>query len=160
MKRLIPLLFAILLGGRLAAQEELPRVYNEEIDPMEQIDQAIAQAQAEGKFVLVQVGGNWCPWCLRFADFAAKNEAVAKVINDNYIYIHANTSKGHKNPEMLRRLDNPGRFGYPVFVILDEKGNRLHTQNSSYLEEGKGYNEKLVVDFLQNWTRTAIETLK
>lgn len=160
MKRLIPLLLAILLGGHIAAQEALPKVYDESIDGIEQLDQAIAQAQQEQKFVLVQVGGNWCKWCLMFADFAVKNEKVAQVIKDNYIYIHLNTSKGNKNEAALRRLENPGRFGYPAFVILDEKGQRLHTQNSAYLEQGQGYNEKLVVEFLQNWTRKAIETIR
>ena len=32
-------------------------------------DQFIEGAKAEGKFGICQVGGNWCPWCLRFADF-------------------------------------------------------------------------------------------
>lgn len=160
MKRLI-LILCLLMGGRLAAQEAInTHVYNEDIDGMEQLDQAIAQAQQEGKFVLVQVGGNWCKWCLWFADFAQKNEAVARVIENNYVYIHLNTSKANKNEAAMRRLENPGRFGYPVFVILDEKGQRIHTQASSYLEEGQGYNEKLVLDFLKNWTRPAIETLR
>ena len=36
------------------------KVYNEDINPIEQIDQAIAKAKSEGKFVICQVGGNWC----------------------------------------------------------------------------------------------------
>ena len=42
--------------------KSLKKVYNEEINPIEQIDQAVAKAKAEGKFVVCQVGGNWCPW--------------------------------------------------------------------------------------------------
>ena len=72
----------------ITAQTALKKVYNENIDPMEQIDKALVNAKAEGKYVVCQVGGNWCPWCLRFADFAEKNQAVNKVINDNFVYIH------------------------------------------------------------------------
>lgn len=72
------------------AQGGLKRVYNESIDPMTQIDEALVKAKADGKFVVCQVGGNWCPWCLRFADFVEKDTAVNKVVNDNFEYIHVN----------------------------------------------------------------------
>jgi len=161
MKKILSISLFILLAFGLKAQDKaLPKVYDESKDAIEQIDQAIEQARAEDKYVICQVGGNWCPWCLRFADFAVNNPAVAKVIEENYIYVHINTSKDNKNMEALKRLENPGRFGYPVFVILDQEGKRLHTQSSAYLEEGKGYNEKKVVEFLLNWTAKAIETIK
>ena len=51
------------------AQTGLKKVYDEDINPLEQIDQAVDKAKREGRFVVCQVGGNWCPWCLRFADF-------------------------------------------------------------------------------------------
>ena len=138
----------------------LKKVYDETIDPMAQIDEAIEQARESGRFVICQVGGNWCPWCLRFAKFITENKEIAEVIEENFVYIHVNTSKENRNEEMLKRLGNPGRFGYPVFVILDEEGRVMHIQNSSYLEEGKSYDYKKVLQFFQNWTHKAIEELK
>lgn len=64
-------------------QTALKKVYNESIDPMAQIDEALAKAKKNGKFVICQVGGNWCPWCLKFADFVEKNAAVNKMVNDH-----------------------------------------------------------------------------
>ena len=58
----------------------------------------------------------------------------------------------------MTRLHNPDRFGFPVIVILDENGNVLHTQDSSFLEEGKGYNKEKVIRFFKNWTPTAANT--
>ena len=124
------------------------------------MDSAIAVAQNEGKYVLCQVGGNWCPWCLRFAQFAQTNEQVSKVIARSFVYIHVNYSKENKNPEVMLRLGNPARFGFPVFVILDERGDVIHIQNSEYLEAGQGYSEEKVLKFLQNWTPEAVKTLK
>lgn len=49
----------------LRPKVEQKKVYNEDINPIEQIDQAIVKSKSEGKFVICQVGGNWCPWCLR-----------------------------------------------------------------------------------------------
>lgn len=145
--------------------KSLKKVYNEEINPIEQIDQAVAKAKAEGKFVVCQVGGNWCPWCLKFADFIANDTAISKVIDENFEYIHVNYNpRKSQVPEqveqgkaLMKRLDNAGRFGFPVFVILDEEGKILHIQDSSFLEEGEGYNQEKVLRFFKNWTPSAVK---
>ena len=147
------------------AQTALKKVYNEDINPMEQIDQALAKAKTEGKFVICQVGGNWCPWCLRFADFITNDTTISKIIDENFEYIHVNynprKSEGEANARqaaaLMKRLDNCGRFGFPVFVVLDEEGEMIHIQDSSFLEEGEGYNKEKVLRFFQNWTPKAVK---
>ena len=140
-------------------------VYDESLNPLEQIDQALVKAKTEGKFVVCQVGGNWCPWCLRFADFAAKDTAVSKVIDDNFVLIHVNynprkaegEAKMQQAAQMLKRLGNPSRFGYPVFVVLDHDGKVIHTQDSSFLEEGQRYSQEKVLRFFKCWTPAAVK---
>ena len=146
------------------AQDAIKRVYNEDINPNEQIDKALATAKSEGKFVVCQVGGNWCPWCLLFADFVSKDSTIMQVIDENFVYIHVNynprqsgdAAKAQQTATMLKRLGNPARFGYPVFVVLNEKGRVIHIQDSSFLEEGKGYNRDKVLRFFRNWTPEAV----
>ena len=147
------------LAANAQEQTTPKKVYNEEINPLEQIDQALAQAQAEGKFVICQVGGNWCPWCLRFADFITTDSTINSVIEQNFVYIHVNyhpRKATEWSAAMMKRLNNPERFNFPVFVVLDEKGNVLHIQDSSYLEEGQGYNKEKVLRFFNNWTPRAV----
>ena len=147
------------------AQDAIKRVYNEDINPNEQMDKALATAKSEGKFVVCQVGGNWCPWCLLFADFVSKDSTIMQVIDENFVYIHVNynprqsgdAAKAQQAATMLKRLGNPARFGYPVFVVLNEKGKVIHIQDSSFLEEGKGYNRDKVLRFFRNWTPGAVE---
>ena len=157
---LLPVWGQVSPAQNLNKHKELPKVYDEKADAMSQIDQALEEARESGRFVICQVGGNWCPWCLRFAKFITEDEEIANVVKENFVYIHVNTSKANKNEEALRRLGNPGRFGYPVLVILDDDGRVMHIQNSSYLEEGNSYNHKKVLEFFLNWTRKAIEELK
>ncbi len=135
-------------------------IYDVHIDANAQLEEALHLARETNRYVLAQVGGNWCPWCIRFAQFADTNKAVHEVIEKNFVYIHINYSKENKNVEVMKRLGNPGRFGYPVFVILDREGQVLHIQNSSYLEENKGYSEKKVVECFSNWTEEAIHNIK
>jgi thioredoxin-related protein len=147
------------------AQTGLKKVYDETINPMTQIDEAVAQAKASNgeKFVICQVGGNWCPWCLRFANFISKDADIMKLINENFIYIHVNynprKAKGANQADaaaLMQRLNNPQRFGFPVFVVLDEDGKVVHIQDSSFLEEGQGYNKEKVLRFLKAWTPAAV----
>jgi len=107
--------------------------------------------------VLVQIGGNWCSWCLRFNKKVTKNDTLKSVLTEKYITYHLNYSKENWNENLLASLGYPQRFGFPVFVVLDGKGNRLHTQSSVYLEEGKGYSTEKVLEFFNNWSTTAID---
>ena len=165
MKRLFVAAFVAVLSLTVANAQGLKKVYDENINPLEQIDQAVEKAQAEGKFVVCQVGGNWCPWCLRFADFITNDTTISEVISQNFVYIHVNynprnsggEAKVCQAAELMKRLDNCGRFGYPVFVVLDEKGKVMHLQDSSFLEEGKGYNKEKVLRFFENWTPKAVK---
>ena len=149
-KKLILAIVAVLFALTANAQKALKKVYNENINPIEQIDQAVSKAKSEGKFVICQVGGNWCPWCLKFADFF------------EYIHVNYNPRKSQGEEKLaqgralMKRLNNAGRFGYPVFVVLDEEGRILHIQDSGLLEEGEGYNQKKVLSFFKNWTPKAV----
>ena len=147
------------------AQSNLKKIYDESIDPMSQIDKAVAKAEKEGRFVICQVGGNWCRWCLMFADYITKDSEISALIDKNFEYIHVNynprersdEAKMKKAEEMLERLGNPGRFGFPVFVVLDGDGKVIHIQDSSLLEEGNGYNKSKVMRFFSNWTPAAVK---
>ena len=158
-------LVALFLSLSAHAQTALKNVYNEDINPIEQIDQALLKANSSGKFVICQVGGNWCPWCLRFADFITNDATISKVINDNFEYIHVNYNPRKSGGEekekqaatLMKRLDNCGRFGFPVFVVLDNTGKVIHIQDSSFLEEGKSYNQQKVLRFFKNWTPQAVK---
>ena len=166
MRKKLFLFLMIFFALTANAQTALKKVYNEDINPMEQIDQALVKAKTEGKFVVCQVGGNWCPWCLRFADFITNDTTISKIIDENFEYIHVNynprKSEGEANARqaaaLMKRLDNCGRFGFPVFVVLDEDGKVIHIQDSSFLEEGQGYHQEKVLRFFKNWTPEAVKT--
>lgn len=134
-----------------------PKLYHPEADAKADIKAAVEQAAKEGKHVMLMIGGNWCSWCLRFNDKLTTNDTLKTAFEKNYVMYHVNYSKENFNEEVLAALGYPQRFGFPVFVILDGKGNRIHTQNSAYLESGKGYSTKEAVDFFNQWSPAAID---
>jgi thioredoxin-related protein len=153
----IPLAFVLIISEAIHARKTDSLLYNPLINAMAQIDEAISQAAAQNKHVLIQVGGNWCPWCIRIHQFIKTHYSLDSLVQADYILIHLNYSKENKNPEAMARLEYPQRFGFPVFVVLDGKGKRLHTQNTAYLEEGELYSEEKIADFLKNWNRKAVD---
>lgn len=164
-QRFTTALFAFLLAMAVNAQTTLKKVYDETVNPLEQIDQAVTKAKSEGKFTICQVGGNWCPWCLRFADFITQDEEINKFVTDNFVYIHVNYNprkssgedKAQQAAQLMARLNSPSRFGFPVFVVLDTDGKVIHIQDSSFLEEGKGYSKEKTLRFFKNWTPSAVK---
>ncbi len=138
------------------AQEK--KLYNPAADAAKDIAVAVKKAKAEHKYVLVQVGGNWCKWCIEFARFAKADIQIDSVINSSFVWYHLNYSPENKNEKILATFGYPQRFGFPVFVILDENGKRLNTQNSAYLENGKGsYDQHKVQAFLEMWSPRALD---
>jgi thioredoxin-related protein len=135
---------------------DLEHIYNPAADAKADIAAAEKLAAKENKHVLLQIGGNWCIWCKRFYKFTEDDAGLKAALNNNYVVYHLNYSKENKNLAVLKELGYPQRFGFPVLVVLDTKGNRLHTQNSGLLESADSYDKKKVQDFLQQWSPAAL----
>ena len=160
-KTIFTLALALVANITIMAQTSLPKVYNEKINPMTQLDQTISKASKSKKNIIVQLGGNWCIWCLRFADFISKDAEIKSTIEESYEYIHVNIPRRGTPEEKLaeplqKRLTYAGRFGYPALVVLSADGKVLHIQDSSFLESGNGYDSKKVLRFLKCWTPKAV----
>ena len=141
----------------LAQKQDSFKVYDPKANAQLEINKAVARAAKEHKHVFLQIGGNWCKWCKYFNHLVTTNDSLNKLLTDNYVVLHVNYSPENKNEKVLAKLGYPQRFGFPVFVVLDAKGNRLHTQNSGYLEEGQGHSPKRVAEFLKQWSPGALE---
>ena len=152
---LVLLLYVII---NLSAQEPM-KPYNPEQNLREELKKAMDRAKNENKHILVQFGGNWCPWCMRFHAMVKGDFKLDSLIRADYIYVLANVphEKDKRDWELFREYEYPNRFGYPVFVILDGNGRKLHTQDSGLLESGQGYDTTKVITFLKEWNVKALD---
>jgi len=160
MNKLIILLVLSALPVIMCGQTEKPKIYNPTADAKTEIQVAMNKALAENKHVLLQVGGNWCSWCIKFHKLINADQKLDSVLKANYVFVLVNYSPENKNLEILKDLEFPQRFGFPVLVVLDAKGKRLHTQDSGLLESGDGYDTKKVFGFLKGWGPVALDPLK
>ncbi|MFT3825351.1 MAG: thioredoxin family protein [Chitinophagaceae bacterium] len=156
-KLLLCCLLAVVTGLLQAQDMKKFSLYKPAEDAKKELAKVIQEAKAANKHVFVQIGGNWCVWCARFHEFINADPQIDSVIKANYIVYHLNYSPENKNQDLLAQFGYPQRFGFPVFIILDKNGNRIHTQNSGLLEEGKGYSKEKVMDFFTGWTPKSLD---
>jgi thiol:disulfide interchange protein len=146
----------------MSYSQEQVKIYDPTANATTQVNVALAKASKEGKHVLLQIGGNWCIWCVRLNAFEHADPKIDSLLKADYVLVHVNYSPENYNPELLKKLEFPQRFGFPVLVILDAKGRRLHTQDSGLLETQKNtekiyYDQQKVYGFLSKWKPSALK---
>lgn len=154
MKKTILFISLLFISGFSFAQQT--KIYNPDADAGQDIKTAVKQAAQQGKHVFLQIGGNWCPWCIKFHNFVDSDSEIKSFVEENYVVVKVNYDQKNRNEKLLAKLGFPQRFGFPVFVILDASGQRIHTQNSAFLEKDKGYDRERVLRFYKNWAPTAL----
>ena len=155
-KYFLPIVFLLIIKNS-QAQTNDTKIYDPFANAENDIAAAIKKAKAENKHVLLQAGGNWCSWCIEFNKFAHANGSIDSLLNKCFVVYHLNYSEENENKAIFAKYGYPQRFGFPVFIILDMNGNRIHTQNSEYLEQGSSYNKQKVFEFLLQWVPQALD---
>jgi len=164
MKNII-LTLTLILGVMTLFAQEKPKPYNENQDARADIRKAIEQAGKENKNVMMQFGGNWCSWCMRFHALVTGYPRLDSLMKANYVYVLINVpaskDKNKRDMSLFGEYQYPNRFGFPVFVILDSKGKRLNTVDSDGFEYRNpkipGYDTSKVERFLKMWSVKALD---
>jgi thiol:disulfide interchange protein len=149
--------FAQKIASPLKTSEQKAEAKTEErekFDPLrnaaEDLKAAIAKAQKENKRIILDVGGEWCVWCVWMDKFFINNAELAKLRDENFVWLKINMSEENENKEFLSKY--PAIEGYPHLFVLEKDGAFLHSQGTAELEEGKTYNIQRFTDFLKKWS--------
>lgn len=119
-------------------------------DPKINLQKAVETAAKSGKHIILDVGGEWCGWCVYMDKFIAQNPTLARLRDNNFVWVKVNYSEENENPEFLSAY--PAATGYPHLYVLDETGKLLQSQDTSVLEKGDGYDLSKFTAFLTKWS--------
>lgn len=146
---------------RVATIEELPTPlplpYDQKADANAvnaQIDAAFARAKKSGKRVLIDLGGNWCPWCRILAGVMALPE-VKPFVAAHYevVNVYVSSAKGHyndNNRQVLQRFKTKVG-GVPWLIVADADGRVLR---SSYeVTDDDHQTPQAMVNWLALWAK-------
>ena len=137
----------VLVLSQAFAATTLPDKFDPSRDAAADVATAVAMAQAQGKRVLVDVGGDWCSWCRLLDAFFDGSAEARKLRDENYVWVKVNWSPQNRNEKLLSRW--PRIQGYPHLFVLDGTGRLVHSQNTGLLESGDGYDKAKVLEFLR-----------
>lgn len=98
------------------------------------LDAALAEAQRDGKHVLVDFSADWCPPCIAMKHDVWPDPDVARALADGYVPLLIDTDKNGAVPERY------GVTGIPTILVLDDTGK--------VLREGAFLTASGMVDFL------------
>ncbi len=127
-------------------------IYDAKSDPAKELSKAVKTASKKDKRILLQVGGDWCPWCKKLDKLFKENEEIASLLDKHYILLKVNYSKENKNEKFLSKY--PKIEGYPHIFVLDKNGKFIHSQNTGDLETGEYHDPAKVIAFLEKWIKT------
>lgn len=106
---------ALVVAAACAAAHATARASGHPAEPA--IDDAIAQAAAQGKTLVVEVGTSWCGPCRRFAAKILPGDEVDDA-REEVVFVRYDAEKG-TGVEAAARL---AVDSYPTFLVLDGKG--------------------------------------
>jgi thiol:disulfide interchange protein len=119
-------------------------------DAAADIQTAIKEAQRTGKRVLLDVGGDWCPYCRQMDQFFQKHPDILQLRDQNFITVAVFYSSEDKNEKVLARYSKV--LGVPHFYVLDKDGTLLHSQHVLELRARGAYDPGKMIEFLTKWS--------
>ncbi len=118
-------------------------------DPNKDLAAAVERASKSGQRILLDVGGEWCPWCHKLDAFFTEHQDARDFLHANFVVVKVNFSKENKNEAFLSQY--PAVKGYPHLFVLDSTGKFLHSQDTGELESGDHHDHDKVFAFLRKW---------
>ena len=128
----------------------LPYPYDEAADANAAVDAAFARAKANGKRVLIDLGGNWCPDCRVLAGVMALSE-VKPFLDSHFEIVSVDVGRFDRNLQIPARFNVAKLAGVPWLVIADPDGT---VAASSYeVTDEHHTTPQAMVDWLARWAK-------
>lgn len=146
------LLFGVLSHSALSSGVGSSRNlgYDPKADPFVQYHDAIAQAQAQNKLVLIIAGGDWCRWCHVLNKFVSHDAEVAAALDDTFVVMKVYVGDENYNEFFFSQL--PEARGAPHFWIIGQNRNVLSSLSTGSFELNKNsYDRREFLDFIGRW---------
>lgn len=107
--------------------------FDPERDPNADLAAAVITATKENKRIILDVGGEWCGWCVEMDEYFLRNPALLKIRDRDFVWVKVNMSPTNENTPFLSKY--PKIEGYPHLFVLESDGSFLASQETSELEE-------------------------
>ena len=118
-------------------------------------EEAFSKAKKEHKLIFLSIGYSTCHWCHVMEEESFENEAVAKLLNDNYIAIKVDREE---YPQLDKKYQkwymavHGKRGGWPLTVFMSPEAEVFHL--ATYIPAEEGYGSKGMFNMLPSFVDT------
>jgi protein disulfide-isomerase len=128
--------------------------YDETANAQNDIADAINLAEKTDKYILLEMGGNWCPDCRTLGEYFAR-EDIKSWLDERFIVVAVDVGEWDKNLDIAERYGNPISEGIPSLVVLDAEGNLEFATLAGELATARNMSG----DDLIEWLKTKIQPI-
>ena len=128
--------------------------YDENADALDSISKALKIAELENKYVLLQMGGNWCPDCRTLGEYFTRPDIKAW-LDDRAILVSVDVGEWNRNLNIVERYGNPISEGIPALVLLNSENEVMFATLAGELASARSMSK----DDLIVWLQTKIDPM-
>ena len=144
----LTILLTLTIGACTPARAQGP--YDNRADAHKDIQVALAQAQADGKLVLLDFGANWCLDCIVLSHLY-EDQTVRPFLDANFHLVNIDVGNWDRNLDVSQRYGSPIDGGIPALVILAGSGDVVATTKNGALADARTATAREVLDYLKGW---------
>ena len=122
--------------------------YDENADASENISEAIEKAKLENKYVLLQMGGNWCPDCRTLGEYFSRPE-IKEWLDDRTVLVSVDVGEWDRNLDIVEEYGNPISEGIPALVLLNSENEVLFATLAGELASARSMSKNDLIVWLQ-----------
>ncbi len=123
--------------------------------------EAFEKAKKENKLIFLSIGYSTCHWCHVMEEESFTDDAVAKLLNENYISIKVDREELPQLDKKYQKLyiDIYGqRGGWPLSIFMSPQAEVFHL--ATYIPIEEGYGSKGMMNMLTSFTRLQHDNTK
>jgi thiol-disulfide isomerase/thioredoxin len=132
----------------------LPYPYNELANADGEVAKARAQAKAQHKLLIIDLGGNWCGDCRVLAGTIELPELKA-YMDKHYVMAEVDVGRFNHNLQVPARYGFTQRLkGVPTLLVVDPATNKLLNPNDVFaLSDAASMSPQALADWLARWPK-------
>lgn len=151
--RLLSYLVALLLVSGMALNAQ-GYGYDPEAGPAATYRQALAQAEQQGKLILLVFGSEWCPDC-RSLNEKMGQSPLNETVQQNFIVAHVDIGNWDKNMAFTEQFGEPVANGIPSIAIVASDGTLLYVSEAGEFASARNTG----LDSLDAWFRNRLAAI-
>jgi CubicO group peptidase (beta-lactamase class C family) len=137
-----------------AGEAKAPKPFDETADARAAVDAAFAAAAADGRKVLMILGGNWCHDSRALAQHMTE-PALAALIGENFHTVFVDVGRRDRNLWLPRRFDVGPLAGTPTVLIATSAGELLNRERIFDLTTADSQPIAAITDYFQSYAAPA-----